>query len=74
MSFAIAAPELIYRAATDLANVDANIYAAKSAAAPTAPAVLAAGSDDVSAAIASVFSSHGQAYQAIGAQTAPFHE
>jgi hypothetical protein len=35
--------------------------------------VIAAGSDEVSAAIASLFSSHGKAFQALSAQAAAFH-
>ncbi|MEK2533918.1 PE family protein, partial [Mycobacterium tuberculosis] len=36
-------------------------------------AVLAAGADQVSVAIAAAFGAHGQAYQALGAQAATFH-
>nr|VTO98106.1 PE family protein [Mycobacterium riyadhense] len=43
------------------------------AAAPTT-AVLAAGVDEVSAAIAVLFESHAQAYQAISAQVLAFHD
>ncbi|EUA86939.1 PE family protein [Mycobacterium ulcerans str. Harvey] len=35
---------------------------------------LAAGADEVSAAVAAVFSGHAQAYQALGAQVAAFHD
>lgn len=36
--------------------------------------IQAAASDEVSSAIASMFASHGQAYQALSAQSAAFHE
>jgi hypothetical protein len=36
--------------------------------------VVAAAEDEVSAAIAAVFSAHGQGFQALGAQAAAFHE
>lgn len=36
--------------------------------------VLAAGADEVSAAVASLFSGHAQAYQTLGTQAAAFHE
>ena len=38
------------------------------------PTVVAAGADDVSEAVASVFGAHGQAYQTVSAQAATFHE
>jgi PE family len=45
-------------------------------AAATVPTsnVLAAAGDEVSAAIASLFGAHGQAYQALSAEAAAFHE
>ena len=72
MSFVIAAPEFVTAAASDLANIGSTISAANAAAAPTT-AVLAAAKDEVSAAIAALFSSHGQQFQALSAQAAAFH-
>jgi hypothetical protein len=74
MSSLIAAPELMTTAATDLANIGSTLDAAKSAAAAPTTGVLAAAEDEVSAAIAAVFSAHGQGFQALGAQAAAFHE
>ncbi len=72
MSFVIAAPEFVTAAASDMANIGATISAANAAAAPTT-AVLAAAKDEVSAAIAALFSSHGQHFQGLSAQAAAFH-
>jgi hypothetical protein len=74
MSFVIATPELVTAAATDLANIGSTLSAASAAAAAPTTGVLAAAEDEVSAAIASLFSGHAQAYQALGAQAAAFHD
>src|ERR1700758_3011158 len=73
MSSLIAVPELITTAATDLSNIGSTLSAANAAAAPPTTGVLAAAEDEVSAAIAAVFSAHGQGFQALGAQAAVFH-
>ncbi|WP_156748017.1 PE family protein, partial [Mycobacterium sp. E3198] len=73
MSFVIAAPEMVTTAATDLANIESAIGAANRAAAAPTTGLLAAGADEVSAAIAAVFAGHAQAYQAVSAQAAAFH-
>src|SRR6516165_3378352 len=69
-----AAPELITTAATDVANIGSTLNAAHAVAAAPTTGVLAAAEDEVSAAIAAVFSAHGQGFQALGAQAAAFHE
>ena len=74
MSFVIAVPEYVTVAASDLANLASTISAANAAAAAPTSAVLAAGSDEVSAAVATVFGAHAQAYQALSAQAAAFHQ
>ena len=74
MSFVIAAPEMIASAATDLATIGSNLSAAHTAAAASTTGIVAAAEDEVSAAIAAVFSAHGQSFQALGAQAAAFHE
>jgi PE-PPE domain/PE family len=73
MSFAIAAPEMVTDAATNLASIGSTISAAHAAAAAPTTAVLAAGADEVSAAIATIFSQQASAFQALGAQGAAFH-
>lgn len=70
MSFVIAVPEFLSAAATDLANLGSTISAANAAASIPTTGVLAAGADDVSAAIAALFGAHAQAYQTISAQAA----
>ena len=74
MVFVIAAPEFVTAAASDLANVGSTISAANAAAATQTTGVLAAAEDEVSAAIAAVFSAHGQGFQALSAQAAAFHD
>lgn len=52
MSYVIAAPEALVAAATDLATLGSTIGAANAAAAGSTTALLTAGADEVSAAIA----------------------
>src|SRR5262245_7789545 len=73
MSFVIAAPETMAAAAADLAGIESALSAARAAAATSTTQVLAAGADEVSAAIAGLFSSHAQDFQALGARAAAFH-
>src|SRR5919204_2481652 len=73
MSFVIAAPELMAAATTDLSNIGSAVSAANAAAATRTTALLAAGADEVSAAVASLFSGHAVQFQALSAQAAAFH-
>ena len=73
MSFVTAAPEIVASAASALAGIRSTISEANAAAVPTT-AVIPAAEDEVSAAIAELFSRHGQAYQALSAQVAAFHD
>src|SRR5258708_28664510 len=73
MSYVAAAPEFLASAATDLSNIRSALTAANAAAAMPTTGVLAAGADEVSAAVASLFSGQGQAFQALSAQAAAFH-
>ena len=73
MAYLTAAPELVAAAATDLANIGSTIDLANEAAALPTTGVLAAGADEVSAGIASLFGAHAQAYQALSTQAARFH-
>ncbi|MGB9226444.1 PE family protein, partial [Mycobacterium sp.] len=74
MSFVFAAPEFLTAASSNLASLASNITAANAAASVPTSALLAAGGDEVSAAVASLFSAHAQAYQSISAQATAFHE
>src|SRR5271166_2435330 len=73
MSYVIAAREMMAAAAGDLATIGSDLSAAHTAAAAQTTGMLAAAEDEVSAAIAALFSAHGQGFQALGAQAAAFH-
>jgi hypothetical protein len=73
MSFVIATPELVTAAATDLANIGSTLSEANAAAAASTTGVVVAAGDEVSAAIASLFSAHGWGFQALSAQAQAFH-
>jgi PE family len=73
MSFVIASPEYVTAAASDLASIGSSISEANSAAAAPTTGVLAAGADEVSAVVTTLFEAHAQAYQALSAQAATFH-
>src|SRR5262249_52939199 len=74
MSYVIAAPEIMTAAASELAGIQSALGAATAAAVTQTRAVLAAGADEVSAAIAALLSAHGQEYQALSAQAAAFQD
>ncbi len=74
MSAVIAVPELMAEAATDVASIGSTINAAHLTAAAPTVAVIPAAADEVSAAIAHVFSVHAQGYQALAGQAAAFHQ
>ena len=74
MSFVVAVPDVLGTAATDLAAIGSTLSAANAAAAAPTTGALAAAEDEVSAAIAAVFSAHGEGFQALGAQAAAFHD
>ncbi len=73
MSFVMVAPEFVGQAAGQLANIGSSLSAAHTVAAGPTTGVMAAAEDEVSAAIASLFSSHAQQYQALNARAAAFH-
>ena len=73
MSYVIAAPEMLAAAAADVAGIGSSLSEANAAAATQTTGVLAAAEDEVSAAIAALFSAHSQGFQAVSAQAAAFH-
>ena len=73
MSFLLVIPEFIATAAADLASIGSAIGAANTAAAGPTAELLAAGADEVSAAVATVFAEHAQGYRALSAQAEAFH-
>ena len=66
----IAAPEYVAAAASDLANIGSSLGSANMAALAPTSGVLAAGADEVSAAVAALFSGHARAFQQLSAQAA----
>lgn len=73
MSYVMAVPEIIEAAAADLAALRSTLSAASTAAASQTTQIVAAAEDEVSAAIATVLSSHGQGYQVLSARALEFH-
>ena len=73
-SFVIASPDVLASASQQLTGIGSSITSANTAAATRTIAVLAAAEDEVSAAIAALFSAHGQGFQALSAQAAAFHQ
>jgi hypothetical protein len=74
MSFMVALPEVVSAAASDLAGIGSALAAANATAALPTTGIMAAAEDEVSAAIAAVFGSHAQGYQALSAQASAFHD
>ena len=74
MSFLFTQPQLLTDAATNLSGIGSSLTAANTAAALPTTGVMAAGADEVSAAMAGVFGSHARQYQAMSAQAANLHE
>ncbi|MFV8317099.1 PE family protein [Mycobacterium sp. 23] len=73
MSFTIV-PEAATAAAADLAGVGESIRQAVAQASAPTTGVVTAAADEVSHAIAALFSGHGEAFQAASAQVAAFHD
>ncbi|GFG63916.1 hypothetical protein MKUB_14060 [Mycobacterium kubicae] len=74
MSSVVVVPEWLTAAAANVAEVGSTIEEANAAVAAQTTGVLAAAEDEVSAAIAALFSAHGEGYQAFSAQAALFHD
>ncbi|WP_155772298.1 PE family protein, partial [Mycobacterium asiaticum] len=73
MSFVVALPEALNTAAADLVGLGSALGAANHTAALRTTQVVAAAQDDVSRAIAALFSAHGRGYQALAWQAARLH-
>ncbi|OBJ61255.1 PE family protein [Mycobacterium sp. 1423905.2] len=74
MSYVIASPEYVAAAAADLGRIATAIGDANTAAVVPTSTVLSAGIDEVSIQLAALFDAHAQAYQALSAQAAAFHD
>ncbi|TDK98271.1 PE-PPE domain-containing protein [Mycobacterium paragordonae] len=72
MSYLLTAPESLAAAATDVNGIAAAIHAANAAAAGRTSGLLAAAGDEVSAAVANLFSAYGDEYQAVVKQASLF--
>ncbi len=73
MSLLVVTPELLASAAADVQGIGAELDAAHAAAAVPTTGLVAAGADEVSTAVAALFSGHGQAFQALSGQASAFH-
>ncbi|OBG28199.1 PE domain-containing protein [Mycobacterium sp. 852002-51057_SCH5723018] len=73
MTFLIATPAMLASAASDLAGIGSALSAANAAAMFPTTALMPAAGDEVSTAIASLFSGYARAYQTLNAQAASFH-
>jgi hypothetical protein len=73
MSYLSATPGIVQAAAADVAGIGSSLSEASAAATAPTTVVAAAAGDEVSAAIAALFSSHGKAFQMLSAQAAEFH-
>ncbi|WP_373159703.1 PE family protein, partial [Mycobacterium marinum] len=73
MSYVIATPDMLAAAASDLTNIGSTLGAANSAALARTTGLLAAAEDEVSTAIASLFSASAREYQMVSTQAAHLH-
>ncbi|MCV7075719.1 PE family protein, partial [Mycobacterium szulgai] len=74
MSYTFVTTDALATAASDMTHIGSALHSANAMAAAPTTAVLAAGADEVSLAVASLFSGHGQAYQQLSAQMRAFHD
>ncbi len=74
MPMLVAQPQTMAAAAADAAAIGSVLGVVNAAAAAPTTAVAVAGADEVSAAVATLFSKYGRAYQALSAQAARFHQ
>ena len=72
MSLLAVDPGLLQSAAADLKSIGAELNAAQAAAAAPTTGLLAAGADEVSAAVTALFTDYGQAFQALSARASAF--
>ena len=73
MSYLIAVPESLATAVADTARIEALLGTANTSARASTTAVVAAAEDEVSTAIATVFSHQAQQFHALSAQASAFH-
>ncbi|EFP39669.1 PE-PGRS family protein, partial [Mycobacterium tuberculosis SUMu008] len=73
VSYVSVLPATLATAATEVARIGSALSLASAVAAAQTSAVQAAAADEVSAAIAALFSAHGRDFQALSARAAAFH-
>jgi triacylglycerol lipase len=73
VSYVLALPEIMSAVATNVASIGSVVATANQGVAGATTGVLAAAEDEVSVAIAALFSAHGRGYQALSSQAAAFH-
>ncbi|ORW04531.1 hypothetical protein AWC15_03170 [Mycobacterium lacus] len=74
MSFVILTPETMAGTAAQLQGIGSALGTANAAAAARITTVVGAGADEVSAAVAALFSSYAQAYHGVSVEAALFHD
>jgi hypothetical protein len=74
LKYVFTQPQAMATAAADVAGIGSTIPEANAAAAGSTTSVAAAAGDEASAAISTLYGSHGHEYQALSAQTALFHD
>ena len=65
MTITTVSPQVVAGAAQSVAGIGATLQQAHTAAGPATTAVVAAAGDEVSAAVAALFSSHGQVFHCL---------
>ncbi|ORB87527.1 PE family protein, partial [Mycobacterium kansasii] len=70
MSYVVVVPEVLVAATAEVAGIGSLVGAASAAALGPTTGLLAAGGDEVSAAVAALFSGHAQQYQVLSRQVA----
>lgn len=73
MSFVVAVPEALAAASANVGSIASAVSAANTVAGQATTHLAAAAEDEVSAAIAVLFSGHAQQFQSLSAQAAVFH-
>ncbi|WP_415624241.1 PE family protein, partial [Mycobacterium intermedium] len=74
MSYLLVAPPVVESAADQLAQIEVSLGETRAAAAAPISGILVAAGDEVSAAIAALFSDHGRQFQALSTQAAALHD
>ncbi|MGO8965528.1 PE-PPE domain-containing protein [Mycobacterium sp.] len=74
MSLLVVTPESLVSAAADLHSIRSALDTAHTTAAAGTTELMAAGADEVSAAVAALFAEYGQEFQALSVQAGAFHQ